>query len=408
MNHWQPRAMGSAGFAFTFCDFDFNRASRAHGSAAGRVIPPEGWAIGRVGLIHARWDGHGLRVEADDLLEGGSVASDLVRMLDDGRLVIGHGILTADFRALAMVTAVPDSLLERTVDTLALVHRLRDGTFPAGCGLGDLARSNLGLHRSKPTMHQPAPWVKRGQPSPASTRGSHDPRDDAFLVAQLWLHLVESRGVSWAAAEPGWASNWGNASWSGSPAGEATLASEDLDALIGRRRQIESVEWKERVRTAGQVLLPTTRDQVAAALAARGARDLPAPGALAGSATGAILWEEIALSLQGAGELPGDERLSDEKRSAGFNGIKYESKRSCRTKPGKGRQPQCLSRGRCGGTAPSRVGAGSALSRRTGRGDKHRRCLLLQMTLVPDTAQLLHATSGAEMLTSREWDVPKP
>lgn len=89
------------------------------------------------------WNGAELRVTGQELIEGPRPASRLSNALHGKRLIIGHGILTADFRAAAMVTDVPDSLLKRTVDTLAFAHRIRGKRYPTGCGLAALAKANL-------------------------------------------------------------------------------------------------------------------------------------------------------------------------------------------------------------------------------------------------------------------------
>ena len=142
-----------------FFDVDYEHSSRAHGRGVAPA-PPEGWVIGRSGLIYGAWDGQQLRITGDDLIAGRHPASALLDALRGADLVIGHGILTTDLRAVAMVTDVPDSLLRRSIDLLALAHRLRGGKFPTGCNLSALAvRNNLDTSRLKERFPSAAPGL---------------------------------------------------------------------------------------------------------------------------------------------------------------------------------------------------------------------------------------------------------
>ncbi|MFC3996546.1 hypothetical protein ACFOVU_11510 [Nocardiopsis sediminis] len=85
--------------SLVFCDVDYERGSGAHGQGVKRV-PPEGWVIGRAGLLDARWDGRDLDITGDGLIEGPRPASALIRALDTAETtVVGHGLLTSDLRA---------------------------------------------------------------------------------------------------------------------------------------------------------------------------------------------------------------------------------------------------------------------------------------------------------------------
>ncbi|MFJ5951330.1 hypothetical protein [Streptomyces noursei] len=261
--------------ALTFCDVDFDRGSRAHGRGVAPA-PPEGWVIGRAGLVHAEWNGAELRVTGQELIEGPRPASRLVNALHGKRLVIGHGILTADFRAAAMVTDVPDSLLKRTVDTLAFAHRIRGKRYPTGCGLAALAKANLRDPRAKPAQPSSAPGLRPagGMHGMSPERGDNDPREDALTVARLWQTMITTRALSWGAGNPSWTHYHGNTR-PGTPAGAAALADENIAELTGQQRQIEAVEWAQRVRFEGRVMRPTNTDSVAAMLALHSAKDLP-------------------------------------------------------------------------------------------------------------------------------------
>lgn len=61
-----------------------------------------------------------------------------------------------------MVTDVPDALLRRCVDTLALAHRVRERPYPTGCGLDQLAEHNLRDPRAKPSYAQSASGLRPG------------------------------------------------------------------------------------------------------------------------------------------------------------------------------------------------------------------------------------------------------
>jgi hypothetical protein len=53
--------------------------------------PPEGWVIGRAGVVHAEWDGSELRFTGDELIEGTRPASAWIDALRPAQLVVGTG-----------------------------------------------------------------------------------------------------------------------------------------------------------------------------------------------------------------------------------------------------------------------------------------------------------------------------
>ncbi|MFF4305528.1 hypothetical protein [Streptomyces sp. NPDC001601] len=282
--------------ALTFCDVDFERGSCAHGRGVAPA-PPEGWVIGRAGLVHAEWDGDQLRITGQELIEGPRPASRMINALHGKQLVVGYGILTADLRAAVMVTDVPDSLLRRAVDTLAFAHRIRGKRYPTGCGLAALAKANLRDPRTKPTQPSSAAGLRPGggMHGMSPERGDSDPRDDAMLVARLWQTMITTQALSWGAGNSSWTHYRGNTR-PGTPAGAAVLADENIAELIGRQPQIEAAEWAQRVRFEGRIMRPTNTDSVAAMLALHSAKDLPAPRQV----------RELADALQEAGEIPPD------------------------------------------------------------------------------------------------------
>ncbi|MFF5264622.1 hypothetical protein ACFY4C_37340 [Actinomadura viridis] len=247
-----------------FCDLDFDRASRPFGRGTAPA-PPEGWAVARAGLVYAAWNGHRLQVTGDELIDGPHTASRLIAALRGKRLVVGHGLLSCDLRAVAMVTGVPDTVVRRSVDTLALAHRLRGTRYPTGCNLSDLAWENLGVRRTKP--HFPD---RLGEPA---QRGDSDPREDALLVSRLWQSMLTEKTLS-----------WGTGMSISTHQGSTVLTAQHLAELTGRTPQPEAHHWRDLHRFKGLT-----------------AADLPAP----------TLIREVADQLRRADLIP-DRRLSEE------------------------------------------------------------------------------------------------
>lgn len=139
--------------SLVFCDLDFDRASRPFGRGVSPA-PPSGWAMARAGLVYAEWDGRRCRITGDELIEGRHAASRLIAALHEHRrrLIVGHGLLRCGLTAVAMVTAVPDAVIRRSVDTLELAHRLRGGPFSTCCSLSAVAWKTLGIRRRKPQV----------------------------------------------------------------------------------------------------------------------------------------------------------------------------------------------------------------------------------------------------------------
>ena len=72
------------------------------------------------------------------------------------------------------------------------------------------------------------------------------------------------------------------------------MADENTAELTGQQRQIEAVEWAQRVCLEGRVMQPTSTDSAAAMPALHSAKVLPAPQQV----------RELADALQEAGEVP--------------------------------------------------------------------------------------------------------
>jgi len=284
-----------------FCDVDYERGSRAHGRGV-RAAPPEGWLIGRAGLVHADFDGERLRITGDELITGPRPASALINALHGKHLVVGQGILTTDLRVAAMVTPIPDSLLNRTIDTLAFAHRVRGGAYPDGCNLDDLAKENLGEVRRKPRYPSSAPGLRPGGLHGMSPeRHDADPREDAALVARVWEAMVTRRKLAWGPGKPSW-THYDGDTRPGAPAGSAQLGDEHIAELTGQQPHAEAVEWAARLQAGGRVMQPTTTNSYAMDLANLSAARIPVPEQV----------RLIADTLRAAGEIPADQALQSE------------------------------------------------------------------------------------------------
>lgn len=216
----ERKSPGRRRVSLLLLDLDFNRGSRPFGR--GSHASPGCWAPGRAGLVYADWDGRRLTASGSDLIDGPRVATRLVAALGRSRrLIVGHGLISADLRAVAMVAEVSPALASRCVDTLALTWRLSGKRLPSGCGLSDLARANLGVAREKPAVPD---WAGPAQ------RGNADPRDDAWLTGRIWQTMLTTRALAWEAG-PG---------LSGSPAGAAALSGQHIAELTGNRPQPEA------------------------------------------------------------------------------------------------------------------------------------------------------------------------
>jgi hypothetical protein len=287
--------------SLTFCDVDYERGSRAHGRGVAEA-PPEGWLIERAGLVHADFDGERLRITGDELVTGCHPASALINALHGKQLVIGHGILTTDLRAAAMVTSIPSQLLDRTIDTLAFAHRVRGGPYPTGCNLDDLVKENLGEIRRKPRFPSSAPGLRPGGITGMSPdRHNADPCEDAALVARVWEAMVTTRTLAWGAGKPSWTHYEGDTR-PGTPAGSADLDADHIAELVGTKPHVEAAEWAARIQGEGLIMRPTRPNVDALTLANLAAAHIPAPEPV----------RLIADILQAAGEIPADRALKAE------------------------------------------------------------------------------------------------
>ncbi|MDX3322459.1 hypothetical protein PV415_36780 [Streptomyces sp. ME03-5684b] len=194
---------------------------------------PESWQLERVGIVWARADERCLTPVGDELIDGPLAALDTVAALERADLVVGHGLLQSDLRALAMLTPLPDALLEACVDTLVVLHEARGGQWATGLNLGDLSWHTLRTRRAK----------------------HGNGRDDARLHARLWQHL-RTRATFTAPAR----------ALDPTPV-TCTLDAAALDQLRGRQ-VLGAAEWHRRRLTRGTIHAQGQGDLTAAALAA--------------------------------------------------------------------------------------------------------------------------------------------
>ncbi|MFD8901293.1 3'-5' exonuclease family protein [Streptomyces ardesiacus] len=207
---------------------------------------PESWQLERVGIVWARADERCLTPVGDELIDGPLAAVDTVAALERADLVVGHGLLQSDLRALAMLTPLPDALLDACVDTLVVLHEARGGQWATGLNLGDLSWHTLRTRRAK---------HGNGRFDPGPGRRGFDPRDDARLHARLWQHL-RTRASFTAPAR----------ALDRAPV-TCTLDAAVLDQVHGRQ-VLGAAEWHRRRLTRGTIHAQGQGDLTAAALAA--------------------------------------------------------------------------------------------------------------------------------------------
>ncbi|MEZ7005456.1 hypothetical protein [Streptomyces sp. AD55] len=207
---------------------------------------PESWQLERVGIVWARADERCLTPVGDELIDGPLAAVDTVAALERADLVVGHGLLQSDLRALAMLTPLPDALLDACVDTLVVLHQARGGQWATGLNLGELSWHTLRTRRAK---------HGNGRFDPGPGRRGFDPRDDARLHARLWQHL-RTRATFTAPAR----------ALDHTPV-TRTLDAAALDQLHGRQ-VLGAAEWHRRRLTRGTIHAQGQGDLTAAALAA--------------------------------------------------------------------------------------------------------------------------------------------
>lgn len=237
-----------------FVDVDYSRASRYHGPRFVRTNGPETWRVERIGIVWGNTARGTLTLTDREIIAGRRPVFDAIERLADADLIVGHGFLSGDLRSFAMVSEIPRWLVERCVDILVVLHKMRGRRYPTGLNLSDLSRLNLAQNRPKPHHWSPAVtgmrWENLALPA---GRGPHDPQEDAEYIALLWTTLLETRRVRWGAGQPGYSCKEGDVTWPGSPEATALLARSCIDELTGRK-PMSIVQWTKRVQSAGQVL----------------------------------------------------------------------------------------------------------------------------------------------------------
>lgn len=227
-----------------YLDVDYGRASGARGNRPTLTRRAEAWAVQRFGIVWASQDGETTTVLSEEIINGPAPVDAAIQRLQQADLVVGHGLLSSDYRAMVMVASLPDWLFERTVDTLAILHEARGGTMPKGLGLSALARHNLKDPRRKPAG-------SIGEP--AVGHAGYPPTEDAHVVRKLHQAILSTG-----------AAGWGNGI---EPEAVVSLSDDTSSLLRGERPWIDAAEWKRRLHADGRILLPTSRDPDAAKLA---------------------------------------------------------------------------------------------------------------------------------------------
>jgi len=191
------------------------------------------------GIVWARAGTRSISVRGQDLIHGPWAAEDTLRALERADLIVGHGLLTADLRALAMVAPVPDALLDRCIDPLLVLQEARGGRWGTGLGLIELAAVTLGVR-----YHD----VRR--------LGRFDPRDIAMLNLRLWHHLRTRRQITMLRGPGASVEPW-------------RLGEDVLEQLAGRT-VLGAKEWRRRRLERGTIVLADRPDEKAAELARLG------------------------------------------------------------------------------------------------------------------------------------------
>lgn len=228
-----------------FVDVDYIRAAHANGHRRVITSGPETWAFEQSGIVWGKVDLDNreprLVTGAVELVTGPDPVTTLFDRLATADLIVGHGLLNADFRAAAMVAELPSWLVGRTVDTLDILTQVRSSvvssSYPTGLNLSDLAAGNLSGPRRKAARWTPATRAMRAdrRGDGGRSEGSPDARDDALVVSKLWSTLITVGAVTWGAGQPGYSSAHGHG-WTGKEGGTAALSKEALASLRGATR----------------------------------------------------------------------------------------------------------------------------------------------------------------------------
>lgn len=227
-----------------YLDVDYGRASGVRGNRPTVTRRAEAWAVQRLGIVWASQDEETTAVLSEEIIDGPAPVDAALRCLQRADLVVGHGLLSSDYRAMAMVASLSGWLFERTVDTLAILHEARGGKMPKGLGLSALARHNLKDPRRKPAG-------SIGEP--AVGHAGHPPTEDAHVVRKLHQTMLSTGAVGWGKGT--------------APEAVVSLSDDTMRLLRGERPWINAAEWKRRLYADGRILLPTDRDPDAATLA---------------------------------------------------------------------------------------------------------------------------------------------
>ena len=225
-------------------DVSYARSARGNSSL-------EPAAVEQVGIVWVKSKASGLSVESSEVIAGPQPVTTTIQQLAVAELIVGHG-LHKDYRAFAMVSAIPPWLLSRTVDTLAVLHDVRGGRMPAGLNLGALTALNLRDLRNK------------------TQRGTHEePRDDAWLAGRLWWTMRTTGVVRWAPTLGHAADHEHGPEWSSTQGATVALDPGALERLAGQP-PANFDEWDRQVTTLGRTLARAPHDPKMAALAVAG------------------------------------------------------------------------------------------------------------------------------------------
>ncbi|WP_236741388.1 hypothetical protein, partial [Mycobacteroides abscessus] len=204
----------------------------------------------------------------DTLVEGPRPVTSTLKHLRRADLIVGHGLLTSDYRAFHMVAPVPAEILRVTADTLLAFtnarSRIVNSAMPTGLTLTDLVEQNLDDVRTKPAARTRKDTGQDMFSAASGPRPDVDPRADARLVAKVWASALYRGAVGFGAGQDGFTSHYGH-SWAGRDGGALAVDDRVIAELLGETRF--AARWHTQLSAHGSwVDTPSTRDAAAAEL----------------------------------------------------------------------------------------------------------------------------------------------
>ena len=153
-------------------------------------------------------------------------------------LIIGHNILQFDYRVLRPLLCL-DGVVEKTVDTLAFLHRKKGGKF-GGISLGDLSKVNL--HKTKTISGKSiSEFWRQGKQQEVIDYN----KNDCLLTKAIWWQLVNKQSIRIA----------DDNKYEKRPIDEVfNISNEELLSLIGIPPLFNFQTWEQKIAGDGEIL----------------------------------------------------------------------------------------------------------------------------------------------------------